>query len=108
MENFKYLLSDIKIIDKIGVKTSKLLKKKNINSIFDLILRLPIDKIDRSRAIKIKRNKRWAIKPKSEPKLDAVKRFFSSLFNLAGGVLNHIHKFWAIGIPQLSKKKLFI
>ena len=54
MDNFKYLLSDIKIIDKIGVKTSKLLKKKNINSIFDLILRLPIDKIDRSRAIKIK------------------------------------------------------
>ena len=54
MDNFKYLLSDIKIIDKIGVKTSKLLKKKNINSIFDLILRLPIDKIDRSKAIKIK------------------------------------------------------
>ncbi len=53
MDNFKYLLSDIKTIDKIGVKTSKLLKKKNINSIFDLILRLPIDKIDRTKVIKI-------------------------------------------------------
>ena len=54
MSNFKYLLSDIKIIDRIGPKTSKILKKKGINSIFDLLLKKPIDKIDRSNVTKIK------------------------------------------------------
>tara|TARA_A100000164_G_scaffold376106_1_gene412476 strand:+ start:1001 stop:3040 length:2040 start_codon:yes stop_codon:yes gene_type:complete len=54
MDNFKYLLSDINVINKIGQKTSKLLKKKNINSIFDLLLKIPKDKIDRSKAVKIK------------------------------------------------------
>ncbi len=39
MSNFKYLLTDIKIIDRIGPKTSKILKKKGINSIFDLLLK---------------------------------------------------------------------
>ena len=54
MDNFKYLLSDIKLINKIGPKTAKLLKKKNINTIFDLLLNLPVDKIDRSRTVKVK------------------------------------------------------
>ena len=54
MSNFKYLLSDIKIIDRIGPKTSKILKKKGINSVFDLLLKKPIDKIDRSNVTKIK------------------------------------------------------
>ena len=54
MGNFKYLLSDISIINKIGPKTSKLLKKKGINSIFDLLLKLPIDRIDRRKTVKIK------------------------------------------------------
>ncbi len=54
MDNYKYLLSNIDIISKIGPKTSRLLKKKNIYTIFDLLLRIPIDKIDRSEAVKIK------------------------------------------------------
>ena len=53
MVSYKYLLSDINIIKGIGTKTSKLLKKKNINTIFDLLWNLPRDFIDRGDIKKI-------------------------------------------------------
>jgi len=50
---YKYLLSDIKNLKGVGLKTSKLLKKKKINSIFDLLWRLPKSFTDRSISTKI-------------------------------------------------------
>ena len=46
--NYKYLTSDISALKGVGAKTAKLLKKKNINNIFDLLWRLPKSYTDRS------------------------------------------------------------
>ena len=53
MNSYEYLLSDINNIKGIGTKTSKLFKKKNINTIFDLLWSLPRDSIDRTNLVKI-------------------------------------------------------
>ena len=53
MNNYEYLLSDINSINGIGSKTSKLFKKKNINTIFDLLWSLPINTTDRTNLVKI-------------------------------------------------------
>ncbi len=53
MNSYEYLLSDINNIKGIGKKTSKLFKKKNINTIFDLLWSLPRDTIDRTNLVKI-------------------------------------------------------
>ena len=53
MNSYEYLLSDINNIKGIGTKTSKLFKKKNINTIFDLLWSLPRDTIDRTNLVKI-------------------------------------------------------
>ena len=52
--NYKYLLSDLSTIKGVGVKTTNLLKKKKINTIFDLLWKLPKSYIDRSLSCKIK------------------------------------------------------
>ncbi len=52
--NYKYLLSDLSSIKGVGVKTTNLLKKKKINTIFDLLWKLPKSFIDRSLSRKIK------------------------------------------------------
>ncbi len=51
---YKYLLSDLKNLKGVGLKTSNLLKKKKINSIFDLLWKLPKSYTDRSISTKIK------------------------------------------------------
>ncbi len=53
MNGIEYLLSNINNIIGIGDKTANLLKKKSINTIFDLLWNLPRDFIDRSNAFKI-------------------------------------------------------
>ncbi len=53
MNSYEYLLKDINNINGIGIKTSKLFKKKNINTIFDLILSQPRDSIDRTNLVKV-------------------------------------------------------
>jgi len=53
MNNYEYLLQDINTLKGIGYKTSKLFKKKNINTIFDLLWSLPRDSIDRTNLVKI-------------------------------------------------------
>ena len=53
MSSFNYLLSDINSIKGIGTKTEKLYKKKNINTIFDLLYSLPRNSTDRSNLKKI-------------------------------------------------------
>ena len=53
MSNYEYLLSDINTVKGIGPKITKLFKKKNINTIFDLLWSLPIESIDRSKVTKI-------------------------------------------------------
>ena len=53
MTGYEYLLADINTIKGVGVQTAKLLKKKNINTIFDLIWSLPHTNIDRTQLFKI-------------------------------------------------------
>ena len=53
MNTYEYLLLDINNIKGIGTKTSKLFKKKNINTIFDLLLSLPKNSVDRTSLVKI-------------------------------------------------------
>ena len=53
MNSYEYLLKDINNINGIGIKTSKLFKKKNINTIFDLILSLPLNSIDRTNLVNV-------------------------------------------------------
>ena len=48
MFSYDYLLSDISTIKGIGTKIGKLFRKKNINTIFDLLWNLPRDFVDRS------------------------------------------------------------
>ena len=52
--NYEYLLSDLTKLKGVGAKTTNLLKKKNINNIFDLLWKLPKSYTDRSRSTKIK------------------------------------------------------
>ena len=51
---YKYLLSDLKNLKGVGLKTSNLLKRKKINTIFDLLWKLPKSYTDRSKSTKIK------------------------------------------------------
>ena len=53
MVSLDYLLSSINNIDGVGNKTAKLFKKKNINTVFDLIWTLPKDFVDRRNLAKI-------------------------------------------------------
>ncbi|MDC3174436.1 ATP-dependent DNA helicase RecG [Candidatus Pelagibacter sp.] len=52
--NYKYLLSDLTALKGVGARTTKLLKKKNINNLFDLLWKLPKSYTDRSLSSKIK------------------------------------------------------
>ena len=52
--NYEYLLSDLSTLKGVGAKTSNLLKRKKINSIFDLLWKLPKSYTDRSLSAKIK------------------------------------------------------
>ena len=53
MYNYEFLLRDINTIKGIGLKTTKLFKKKNINTIFDLIWSLPRNFTDRTNVLTI-------------------------------------------------------
>ena len=53
-KNYEFLLKDISKIKNIGKKTAIILKKKNVNSIFDMLWRLPQSFTDRSNISKIK------------------------------------------------------
>ena len=52
--NYNILLSDLSALKGVGNKTTNLLKKKNINTIFDLLWKLPKSYTDRSISSKIK------------------------------------------------------
>ena len=54
MNNYEYLLSDISILKGVGKTLAAKFKKKNINTIFDLVLSTPSKYIDRSQETKIK------------------------------------------------------
>ena len=54
MDNYEYLLSRLNIIKGIGQKTLNLFKKKNINTVFDLLWHLPTSKIENSIATNIR------------------------------------------------------
>ena len=51
--NYDYLLADLTKLNGVGKKTMELLKKKKINTIFDLLWRLPKSYTDRSLVSKI-------------------------------------------------------
>ena len=52
--NYEFLLSDISKLKNVGKKTSLIFKKKKVNTIFDLLWRLPQNYTDRSNIFKIK------------------------------------------------------
>ncbi len=52
--NYEYLLSDLSLLKGVGTKTSNLLKKKKVSTIFDLLWKLPKSYTDRSLSSKIK------------------------------------------------------
>jgi ATP-dependent DNA helicase RecG len=52
--NYNFLLSDLSNLKGVGPKITKLLKKKKINNIFDLLWKLPKSYTDRSLSSKIK------------------------------------------------------
>ncbi len=52
--NYQYLLSDLSRLKGVGYKTTNLLKKKKINTIFDILWKLPKSYTDRSKSSKIK------------------------------------------------------
>ena len=52
--NYEYLLSDLSSLKGVGIKTSQLLQRKKINSIFDILWKLPKSYTDRSLSSKIK------------------------------------------------------
>ncbi len=52
--NYEYLLSDLNSLKGVGLKTQNLLKKKNINNLFDLLWKLPRSYTDRRLSSKIK------------------------------------------------------
>ena len=54
MNNYEYLLSDISILKGVGKSLVTKFKRKNIHTIFDLILSIPSKYIDRSIETKIK------------------------------------------------------
>ncbi len=53
MNDHDYLLSNIQNIKGIGNKTSQLFKRKNINTIFDLLWHLPTSKIENSKVTNV-------------------------------------------------------
>ena len=84
MTNYEYLLSDLSIIEGIGIKTSKLFRKKNINTIFDLLLTLPQSKIDRTIESKINNLKIGKIQTLT---VKAIKYSFPRIRNLPNKVI---------------------
>ncbi len=52
--SYNYLLSDLKKLKGVGIKTYNILKRKKINNIFDILWRLPKSYTDRSKSTKIK------------------------------------------------------
>ncbi len=53
MNNYNFLLSDLSKISGVGKKTSDILKKKKINTVFDLLIKPPQSFIDRTERLKI-------------------------------------------------------
>ena len=51
--NYEYLLKDLTKLKGVGKKTTKILKNKKINNLFDLLWRLPQSYIDRTKKNKI-------------------------------------------------------
>ncbi len=54
INTYKYLLSDLKSLKGIGLKTSNMFRRKKINNVFDLLWKLPKSYTDRTKSTKIK------------------------------------------------------
>ena len=54
MKNYEYLLSNISVLKGVGKSLVSKFKRKNIHTVFDLVLSIPSNYIDRSRETKIK------------------------------------------------------
>ena len=84
MSNYEYLLSDINKINGIGDKTARLFRKKNINTVFDLLWNLPRDVLDRGDLKKINQLQIGKIQTIS---VDVKKYNFPRLRNLPNRVM---------------------
>ena len=83
MNSYEYLLKDINTIKGIGPKFSKLFRKKNINTIFDLLWSTPRDATDRTNLVKI--NELQIGKTQTIP-VDVIKYNFPRIRNLPNRV----------------------
>ena len=52
-KSYEFLLKDISTLKRVGQKTKKMLKKKKIETLFDVLLHLPQAFVDRSNLINI-------------------------------------------------------
>ena len=84
MQSYDYLLSSIDTIKGVGSKTAKLFKRKNINTIFDLLWNLPRSYVDRSDEKKINE---LQIGKVQTVKLEVKKYNFPRIRNLPSKVL---------------------
>ena len=84
MASYEYLLSNIDNIHGVGNKTANLFRKKNINTIFDLIWTAPRDIVDRSNLVKINELQIGKIET---VRVNIIKYSFPRLRNLPNKVL---------------------
>ena len=83
INNYEYLLSDLTKLNGVGKKTMEILKKKNVNNIFDLLWKLPKSYTDRSLSSKINELKVGQIQT---IKVVPTKYFFPRIRNLPNRV----------------------
>ena len=83
INNYEYLLSDLTKLNGVGKKTMEILKKKNVNNIFDLLWKLPKSYTDRSLTSKISELKVGQIQT---IKVVPTKYFFPRIRNLPNRV----------------------
>ncbi len=83
INNYEYLLKDLTKLKGIGLKTAKILKKKKINTIFDLLWSLPQSYIDRTTTSKINELKLGSI---HTIKVKVIKYNFPRIRNLPSKV----------------------
>ena len=84
MSNLEFLISNINNINGVGSKTAKLLKKKNIIRVSDILWCLPRNFVDRSNITKIAKLKIGSIQTII---IDVKKYYFPRMRNLPNKVI---------------------
>ena len=80
-KSYEFLLKDISTLKRVGEKTKKLLKKKKIESLFDVLWHLPHAFVDRSNLININKLEPDDIKNKHCGCVKLLKNIIKSPYN---------------------------